>query len=228
MKLSENDLQHIFLANIKEKATISGTKCPSPKQLLQFFREKKSEKERTRIIDHVTSCSSCAQEFEFILKAIRYEKDMNKVAQNILEAKKEKVSLQRLSWKFAPLAIGFSVLFIILSLWIIPNRYLNLEYRDSSLSQIGLFSPQKKNVPKSLLFFQWEDVENSEYYTFELYDETLYQIWISNKIFDNSYSIPSELSMRLDTNKSYFWMVTAFFPNGRKIESQLKEILITE
>lgn len=228
MKLSENDLRQIFLGIIEESPQISNTKCPSPKQLLQFFRANKSEKEKTRIIDHVTSCSPCAQEFKFILKTLRYEKDMNEVAKKMLEVKKRKAPIQRLSWKFAPLIIGFSILCIIFTVWVIQNRYIGLKYRASLPSQINLYFPQENNISKSSLFFQWEDLNNSEYYTFELYDETLYQIWSSNKIYENSYSIPRELRTRLDANKTYFWMITAFFPNGRKMESQLKEILITE
>ena len=228
MRLNNSDLRQIFLANSEENIPNTRKECPSPKQLLLLFRAKKSEKEKTRIIAHITSCYHCAHEFEFILKALRYEGDMNQVVQNFLETKKIKASPQRLSWRFVPLVVGISVLCVIITLLVIPNNYKSLKYRASALSQINLFLPQEKNIPKSSLFFQWEDVKDSEYYTFELYDDTLYQIWSSNKIFQNNYIVLKEISSRLEANKTYFWMISAFFPNGRKMESQLKEILLTE
>jgi hypothetical protein len=228
MRLNNSDLRQIFLSNFEENIPNTRNECPSPKKLLRLFRAKKSEKEKTQIIDHITSCYHCTHEFEFILKALRYEGDMNQVAQNFLETKRKKASPQRLSWRYAPLVVGISVLCVIITISVIPNSYRHLKYRTSVRSQINLFLPHEKNIPKSSLFFQWEDVKDTEYYTFELYDDTLYQIWSSNKISQNNYILLKEISSRLEANKTYFWMVSAFFPSGRKMESQLKEIFLIE
>ena len=228
MRLNNPDLRQIFLSNIKESIPKTRKECPSPKQLLRLFRAKKSEKEKTRIIGHIISCYYCAHEFEFILKALRYERDMNQIVQNLLETKKIKVLSPRFSWRFAPFVAGISVICVIISVLIIPNSYKSVKYRASALSQINLLLPQAKSIPKSSLSFQWEQVRDSEYYTFELYDEPLYQIWSSNKIFRNNFILSNDIASRLEANKTYFWMISAFFPNGRKMESQLKEILLTK
>ena len=228
MKLNNIDLRQIFLANIEVNIPSTRKECPSPKKLLRLFRAKKSEKEKTQIIDHITSCYHCTHEFELILKTLRYEEDMNQVVQNFLETKKRKAPVHRVSWRFVPLLAGISILCVIITVLVIPNRYKSLENRAFALPQVNLLLPQEKNTLKSSLFFQWEDVKDSEYYTLELYDETLYQIWTSNNIFENKYILSKEIFPRLETNKTYFWMISAFFPNGRKMESQLKEILLTE
>ena len=123
---------------------------------------------------------------------------------------------------------GISVLCISITAFIISNTNENSKYRTSTPSQIALLLPEKIEVPKSSLSFQWKNVKDSEYYAFELYDETLYQIWKSEKLFKTNLTLHQDVVSKLDVNKSYFWMVTAFFSNGRKIESRLKEILITE
>jgi hypothetical protein len=228
MKLNNEKLRQIFLSNINENIPNSRKECPSPKELLRLFRAKKSEKKKTRIIDHITNCSHCAHEFEFILKALRYERDMNQVAKRFIETKKIKVLPSRISWKFASVVAGISVVCIFITVFIISNTYNTSKFRASTLPQIDLILPQERNIPKSSLFFQWENVRDSEYYTFELYDETLYQIWRSNKILKNNYTLSKDIVFRLDANNTYFWMISAFFPNGTKIESQLKEILLTE
>jgi len=228
MKLNNSDLRQIYLSNIKESIPKTRNECPSPKQLLRLFRGKKSEKEKTKIIDHITSCYHCAHEFEFILKALRYEEDMNQVVQKFIETKKIRALSPRFSWRLASLIAGVSLICVIITILIIPNSYKSLKYRASTLSQINLFQPQEKNIPKSSLFFQWENIKDTEYYTFELYDETLYQIWSSNKIFKNNFMLSKNIASRLEANKTYFWMISAFFPNGRKMESQLKEIFLIE
>ena len=111
MKLNNSDLRQIYLSNIKESIPERRNACPSPKQLLQLFRGKKSEKEKTKIIDHITCCYRCAHEFEFIIKALRYEKDMNHVAQRLLETKKIGALSPRFSWRLASLVAAVSLIF---------------------------------------------------------------------------------------------------------------------
>jgi len=196
MKLNNADLRQIFLSNIKECIPQTRKECPSPKQLLRLFRAKKSEKEKTRIIDHITSCYHCAHEFEFILKTLRYEGDVNQIVQKLFETKKIKALSHRFSWRFAPVVAGISVICVIISVLIITNSYKSVKYRASALSQINLVLPQERSIPKSSLSFQWEKVRDSEYYTFELYDETLYQIWSSNKIFNNNFELSKAIASR--------------------------------
>ena len=227
-KLNNGDLRQIYLSNIKDSIPQTRKTCPTPQQLLRLFRGKKSKKEKTRIIDHITSCYHCAREFEFIIKALRYEKEMNHVAQNIIVTKQMETSPPRFSWRLASIIAVVSLLFIIPSISILLNSYKGQKYRASAISQLKLIQPKEKYISNSSLFFQWEHVKDSEYYTFELYDETLYQIWSSNKISNNKFMLNKDISSKLVLNKTYFWMITAFFPNGSKMESQLKEIYLTD
>ena len=104
--------RQIYLSNIKESIPKTRNECPSPKQLLRLFRGKKSKKGKTKIIDHITSCYHCAHEFEFILKALRYEREMNQVTKRFIETKKIKVLPSRLSWRFTSVVAGISVVCI--------------------------------------------------------------------------------------------------------------------
>jgi hypothetical protein len=228
MKLNNSHIRQIFLANIKQRTPEGRKECLSPKQLLKLFRTKKSETKKTRIIDHITNCYYCANEFEFILRALRYEKTLNNVAENLIRSKRIKVPSTKLSWKTASAISGISAFFFLITIFIISNTHENSNHRTSTISQIAIVLPLAKNISESSLHFRWEEVRDSEYYTFELYDETLYQIWSSDKILRNNFKLPKETASRLEANKPYFWMISAFFPNGRKIESQLREIILTE
>ena len=200
--------------------------CPSPIQLLRLFRTNKPEKKKPEIIDHITNCYHCAHEIEFILRALRYEKTLNLVAEKLVQAKKIKVRSFRISWKTVPAIAGISIVCLLTTVFFVSNKPKNANHRNLSLRHIAIILPQAKMIPKSSLNFRWENVQDSEYYTLELYDETLYQIRSSNKIFGNNNKLSEETASRLEINRTYFWMISAFFTNGRKIESQLKKIIL--
>ena len=86
----------------------------------------------------------------------------------------------------------------------------------------------KRKYQKSLLKFRWVEIKDSDYYIVELYDETLLPIWRSEKIFNNEIDLPKQILDRLVKNKKYFWMLTAYFPDGKKIESRLEYFIPTE
>jgi hypothetical protein len=228
MKLNNSELREIFLLSIRKNTPKTSKKCPSPKQMLRVFRGKKTEKKKTKLIDHITGCYHCAHEFEFIQRTLRFEDDMNSLAQKFVDTNKIKELSLRFPWKLAPIVTGVSIICAIALILMIPNRYKSQKFRASNLSQISLLQPQEKNIPKSSLSFKWENIKDSEYYTFELYDEALYQIWCSNKLYGNNIKLSKDIASRLEINKTYFWMISAFFPNGRKMESPLKEIHLTE
>ena len=211
---------------MKECSLKTRKKCPSPNQLLRLFRINKPEKKKTEIVDHITNCYHCAHEFEFILRALRYEKTLNLVAEKFVQTKKMKIRSFRLSWKTVSAIAGISLVCLLTTIFFVLNTPKNANHRTPTLRQIAITLPQAKKIHKSSLNFRWENVQDSEYYTLELYDETLYQIWSSNKIFGNNFKLSEETASRLEVNRTYFWMISAFFPNGRRIESQLKKIIL--
>ncbi|UCC40681.1 MAG: hypothetical protein JSV96_04340, partial [Candidatus Aminicenantes bacterium] len=102
------------------------------------------------------------------------------------------------------------------------------EYRGTNSKQIHLIEPINKKCSKSSLIFKWNFVKNSEYYVLELFDDTLYPVWKSQKIFKAQATLPLEISNRLKKDKAYFWMVIAFLNHGKKIESRLEKFTLTD
>lgn len=244
MKIQNKDLIKLYKAHIMENIPHSRKSCPPSKEIISFFKSKTSEKQRSRIIDHITKCSSCAQEFEFILQTQREEgkliEGIGKLLQskeNITATKKRagkkinylnvrrKSFFPRLPWKYALILAGFA---IIISTFFVFQNIGKMEYRGADLSRVHLNEPINGKYSKSLLVFKWNEFKDSEYYIIELFDETLFQIWKSSKIYKNQATLPAEIAKRLNINKTYFWMVTAFLPDGRKIESEIEEFMLTD
>ena len=101
------------------------------------------------------------------------------------------------------------------------------EIRSEYFPSLQLIEPVGKKLKKTVLKFRWVEIKESEYYVIEIFDETLLSVWRSNKIYNNHFSPPEKLVDNLLKNKTYFWMLTAYFPDGRKIESRVEQFILT-
>jgi len=232
MKISSKDLMRIYRDFIMEKTPLSRKNCPSQKDLIKFCRSKLSEKQKSKIIDHITHCSYCVQEFERILQILKDEKNLIEEIGKVLRDKgdplitrrKKKIFFPILSWKYVSLFVGAIIITFTI---IIFNNLEKREYRGPNLRQIYLIEPVNKKHSKSSLIFKWDSVKSSEYYILELFGQTLYPVWKSQRIFKTQVALPLEIANMLKENKTYFWMVTAFLHQGRKIESRLEKFTLT-
>lgn len=242
MKMKNKELIKSYKAYIMENVPLSRESCPPCEDIISFFKPKTSEKQRSRIIDHITKCFFCAQEFEFILQIQREEEKLIEGIGKSLQSKENiefikkgagknsnhsskrpKLFFPRLSWKYA---LPLLLVAVIISTLLVFQNLGKREYRGPDLIKVRLIEPINGKYSKSLLVFRWNEFKNSEYYILELYDEALYQIWKSDKIIKNKIILPPEVTKSLDTNKTYFWMVTAFLPDGKKIESEIEEFTL--
>jgi hypothetical protein len=239
MKIKNKDLIKLYKAHVLENIPHSRKSCPPSKEIVSFFKSKTSEKQKSRVINHITKCSSCAQEFEFMLQTRREEGKLIEVIGKLLQSEKNIATIKkrggkkinylnerrrsffhRLSWKYAFILAGVA---IIISTFFVFQNIGKREYRGPDLSRVHLIEPINGKYSKSLLVFKWNEFKDSEYYIIELFDETLFQIWKSSKIYKNQATLPAQVAKSLSINKTYFWMVTAFLPDERKIESEIEE-----
>jgi hypothetical protein len=241
MKIKHNDLQKLYKAYIVDRVPQSRKKCPHPKEIINFFNSRLNENKISQLIDHITNCFYCAQEFEFIIQTLREQEKLSEEIGNLLRSENFRMKTEKrvkedalrsatkkrflfpvLSLKYI---LPFLVAAIIISALILFKKTEKIEYRDESIPQINLIEPINGKYFKSSSLFKWTEIKNSSYYILEIFDETLYPVWESNKISRNYSILPEEALKKLFKNKAYFWMVTAYFSNGRKIESILEEFI---
>lgn len=238
MKNNYKNLKKLYKAYIKNKTLLYKEDCPSPEEILKCFKSKLSKKQKIKIIDHLIDCFYCAQEFEFILETLRFEKkiinDIDILLHSIKKKsnckaisspKKQRLFFLQIPWKYAFLS-AFIILTISVISVFIHNIFERDGYRGVNLPQINLIDPIGEKKFNSPLVFKWSELKGSNYYILDIFDETLYPIWKSNKIYKNKFILPHEISRRLYKNERYFWMITAFYSNEVKFESPLKEFTI--
>ncbi len=227
------DLKRLYKKFLEGKVCQSHSACPPPEWLVKFFRFKLSRGKKRRLIDHISQCPHCSQEFKFMLEIFRQEKIFIKDIENILHprtpGKKLAPSREKM---FALRPIRASALLSLLALAVAAAALFFLLkfprdqfYRESRLSAITLIGPVGGDFFSSDQRFKWSIVSDFNYCILEIFDETLLPMWKTEKIYGNQWDPPYELTVLLKKDKLYFWMVTVFLPQGGQMESRLEDFV---
>ena len=231
MKIDHEEMKTLYEVYIAEKTPQKGKDCPSPEMIFSLFHPNTTESIRNETLAHVLECSHCTKGFQLILSTLREEKKfINDIEAVFKPGKKEykkkkrsKSFLFRISWKYAFFLIGAAIIAVVFMLNI-SNIHV---YRGTNHKSISLISPLDQHYLKSNLLFEWETVENANCFIIEIFDESLYPIWKSEKITGNRMNLPRDALAKLDSSKMYYWLVTAFMPNDLILESQLQKFEIS-
>lgn len=231
MKINHKDIKGLLRSYLEDRFPVSRAKCPLPDDITAFLRGKISKKRRNQIIDHIFHCAYCHEEFEFALKIIREEEKFINDLRTIVKEKeisKEKKHLQffpfRPSWLHSLILITVVAMLTLL----VKNITEERKYRGADTLSIALVTPNQKVTLRNQLKFEWVDIQNSDYYILEVFDESLYPIWKSNKITVNSTQLSKEITNRFLKHKTYYWMITAILRDGKIIESRLQDFRISD
>jgi len=246
MKVTLDDLKRAYKSHIRRCVPSSRKECPSAESIFAIFDDSVSLPDKEKIIDHITRCCYCLQEFELHLDFYRKrEKAINELAARWQSGESgskipsrgfgtSNVPLSsglriRLSWRLA-IASLFAIGIVVITLVGIRSFFKTQETweRGSLYGQIRLIFPihgEKVSIP---LVFQWEGDSTVEYYHLEIFDKSLLSVWKSPRVEGFCYKLPPEAIEIIKRGESYFWMITARLTDGTKKESGLEEFTIGE
>jgi hypothetical protein len=238
MKINEADLKALYKSSIQGKTPQSRSDCPSMETISGLFLETASESEKAKVIDHITTCSLCHEEFDLFLNISRDESRLFEELKKNLQPKKRFAGQihdlfskcrSRFLWKYVSIpllaALSLMVIYFAARFYIINSEP---EERGRLLGPIRLISPGHDIVSDAPLVFKWDEIKPADYVILEIFDESLLLIWKSQRIRDNFYELPLNARKKIKKAKLYFWMVTAVMPDGSRIESSLQEFVIRE
>ena len=232
MKINLQELPKLFQSHIAKSTQMNRKNCPSPKILSECLQGQASKKNKNTVIEHITHCKFCLEEFQFILEIRREKKKLIQKVSNLyikpsknIKTKSVKVhsSFFQKTWKWAFFAAST---FIVLTLIVFIKGGLNQKFRGTGIDYIRLIQSTHNKATKASIEFHWEKMENVEYYIIELFDNTLLPIWKSQQIPNNRASLPNDIMESLTPGENYYWFITGFFPGEAKIESSLERFQI--
>jgi hypothetical protein len=244
MEMDDERLKSAFQAYLETKRPPSRDGCPPPESLLRLLRSNAPRREAARTIEHVSACGACAAEFQVLLEVLRQEKafvrDVEKFIMDSAGSHRRGAIFQRTldrlrglkifparpSPRLAALAAGLAVVcLVVVSTFLLRTSET---FRSSSLARVELLQPVDSSLRLSQPVFKWEAVKDSEYYILELFDKTLLPVWKSEAVSRPGLVLSPSLARGLRVNDSYFWMVTAHFPDGETIASSLQKFTLVE
>jgi len=229
MKIDQLELKKIIKELPHKKTSQTKINCPSPKKFIALLRFELSDRKRSEVIDHLADCSTCAQEIKFINEILTAEKNFDKEAalmvtrRNLASYKKGKFvqfPFPKLSWSSMRVVAVITTVILFSSMFFLIKTNKPAIERDSIL-QLKQISPDNKPISLDELIFQWENISDSDYYTVEVFDDSLNFVWRSEGIPDNKFIPSAELKELLKQETTYWWMVTSFLKNGKRVESDL-------
>jgi hypothetical protein len=232
MQLRNDDLKRLYRTFVSTHHPDNRQECPSWEQLLSFFEARARPTEKLKIVDHMTSCSACAQEFEFLLDLRRFQERIGAQIQGV-PAKKSffhsfpaSVKRTHLFWRFASALVGLILVSVSL-ITIIQNGGREAGTRAARTS-VMLLEPIRGQSATLPLTFKWEGWGGAESYVLELYDEALSSIWESPRTPQAHLVLPPEAERQLKPGGHYFWMITAYRHNEKIAESKLYEFTVIQ
>ncbi|MGD2245084.1 MAG: hypothetical protein PVI11_00900 [Candidatus Aminicenantes bacterium] len=234
MKIKFEDLREYYKSVITDQTQLNRKNCPNPEELRDCIQGRASRKKNTHLVEHLSRCRFCAQEFQFILETQRQERkltqDLGRLLGPEIGTNRKNRFLSRnwlIAWKTALAAAGVFLIFAVcLTLYFSSRDGRNL--RGVKIDQIKLIQPAHKKTTEIPITFRWSGNKNVKYYILELFDKTLYPIWKSPHIHTNRIKLPEDVTDKLSLGETYFWFVTGFIPPDRRVESSLENFQIKQ
>ncbi len=237
MRINDENLKDIYKSYVLTRTPLSRQACPSSEEIANLFIEAGLKAEKERIIDHITNCSFCVQEFDAFLQISRQEQKLAEEINLFLKNKGEpspvpkmkKTAKLALAWKSAIASVAVVALvgtFLLITDGPIFNK--KTEKRGDRPGQISLLEPRSDHAFDSPLLFRWNEIAGRDHFVIEIFDESLSPLWKSPEVSEPFYRLPADVKKQMHRGRSYFWMITVFFTNGLTRESHLEEFRLAD
>lgn len=206
--------------NNLNKNEVKAIDCPDPENLVRAARLELPLKERLDVIEHIDTCRSCAQEFQTIIAILKKEKEfLNRIGKETGE-----IEEKRRPWFIRPRPVwaAASAAFLLLAaavFFLFLNRSEPLNLRSGG-NAVQVHAPVT-SMRQSKLRFVWEPSKGAQYYRISVFGDDLQPLWESRQIYTTEWTPGPEPKSRMQSGRTYFWMVTAYSPDGRTAESDL-------
>jgi hypothetical protein len=242
MKIKYEDLKLLYRDHIRSQHPVSRLQCPSLEKIYSSLKGKNSQRYRIKLINHISHCRFCLDDFDILRSFLLHEKYMlAEIDQIIPIAKNQDYHLREIIGKyrhgkkqilinylrktafyFPMLAIAFLIISLFTNRQLIKRVLFSDQNRSPLKSELVLLHPEcNKEYAIFDLVFKWNSIPRSDYYIIDIFDETLLPIWKSPPIFEPFLKFPAKNLQIIKPNKKYFWMVTAYRSDKTQIESNI-------
>ncbi|MBD3412966.1 MAG: hypothetical protein GF421_00850 [Candidatus Aminicenantes bacterium] len=232
MKINHNELKSIYRAYLKEKNSWFRKNCPSEDALVRLLRSESVLSGKKSLLNHIQECPFCIKEIQMIIPILREEKEfiekIRALSKNKNSGKTQKLFFLpfRVSRKLVSLSAATLILMVAIFVAFF-QMFHDFRYRGTDNTAIEITAPRKKIlIYENDIEFKWTRVPEAKFYKLVIFDNSLYPVWESDKLSDNTVKLAPEVMKKMKDKSTYFLLVTSALKSGEKIESQLKEFKV--
>lgn len=226
MMIDQSDLREIYCSYLGTRKKLNRRDCPPPQDIAGSFESSASIRLKRRIVDHISDCAMCREEFMILLKhqeAHWGDSQECRSRSSWLRNTLRKKMLYAFSWQGAALIV--SLTFVITSFFVIRHAD-NPATRQAEMTEMSLISPENDSVLAAPFLFKWRSKAGSEYCILSLYEESLKPIWTSKEIRDTFLFLPVETAAKLAPGRGYYWIITSYVNGVATGESRLGRFFV--
>jgi hypothetical protein len=230
MKIDIDRLRALFQGYAASRRPADRRGCPSPREIARSFEPSLSRRRQRAIVDHISECPGCQEEFRIFLAQKRTEDaSPDSVGPDIAGSHRRSSGRSRRwsrpVWQGASVLAGIG-LSLVATLVIVRNMKEADVVRAGAPSLV-LRSPKAGQTLSRPIVFRWDRHPDIESYVLELFDERMLPVWTSEAIQRHTLAVPSEVASSFRTG-TYYWMVTGFTAESRRIESGLSRFTLRQ
>ncbi len=231
MSIDLDSLRELYQGYSASKRPPSRIGCPDPAEIVDSFGPRASKRQKAKIIDHISQCPLCREEFLMLIE--RRGGEAAAAGSPDGPALKDRRGADEGSGRrsfaaFSRLAgalLGMSL--VIFSLVVIVRQRERWNVLRSQGPAIRLLAPRPGQTVSKPPVCRWQTGADAETYVLELFDEELLPVWTSDPVRVGELKIPDDVFAGLQPGHRYFWMVTGYSGRAPAAESPMGRFVVS-
>ncbi len=230
MRIDRDSLRDLFQGYVDSKRPPCRRNCPAFMAIASSFEPSASIRDKKRIVDHISACSYCSEEFILLVELRKAEAEPLAKGGETLpcaihpDITKGKGHRHPLLWQYACVLIGLGLAFT--SFFVLVQRKELSDVHRTSGAGILTLAPEIDQTVSGPIVFRWLADPDAEYYVLELFDDALLPVWASERIRGTQMKLPPDARSKLEFGQPYLWMITAYVQETAIKESRLARFII--
>lgn len=206
-------LRELFQGYADAKRPLSRQGCPDPAEIAASFEPTASRRLKRRIVDHISECSFCREEFTMLVEAGVGEAAAAEPPERSRRDSQPGFDVRGRPrpvpiWRLAAALLG-TALMITSFIMVVRQRERWTVLRSGSAA-IRLLAPKPDQAVSGPPVCRWKDRTAADHFVLELFDEALLPVWTSGPVQGSELRIPNEIYAGLRPGRRYFWLVTGY------------------
>lgn len=218
MSLSPDRLKRAYRDYLRGIVPSTRSECPPPGDLMFFFKAQATRRFKARILDHVSRCGPCAEEFASLLEVDRAAREFTAYAEQLCPERGRPRHRRKFSsgfWGLGRLAAaGVGLAALAAGLLVLTDRgpvappgpAMTLRSAGTILL-VHLDSPSGIIRRNEIVAFRWRPSGTQPLgaCVVSVFDDSLLRIWESPPVSTLSVNLPAAVQSTLLIGRTYYW-----------------------